>query len=206
MRQGIDVIRSSQGFTLAEVLVALSLSLLIVGAMYTLYITQTKTQVLQRDLIELQQNVRASLDLINRELRQAGYDPGGVNQDDDPGNDFIALTLDPSRLMIQSDLNGNGTVTDSNEKIVYWHDLQTATLRRNTGGGNQPLAEHIEKFEMQYLDAKGELAKTSEEIHGIKILIQGKTAHADPLYPLNNGFRTLTLVSLVNLRNLSLSQ
>lgn len=97
----------SRGYTLIEVILALSLSFFTISAVYSLYIHEIKAQTLREDVVNMQQQVRVVIDLVSREIMMAGYDPRGVNRDSDSTNDFTGITYDPEKLHIKSDLNGN---------------------------------------------------------------------------------------------------
>ena len=193
-----------QGFTLVEVLLALALSSLTIGAIYSIYVSQVRNQVVRENILDMQQQARAALDLVSRELKMAGYDPRGVNRDQLGGNDFYGVTVDSTKLIIKADLNGNGIPTNSNESIVFSHDASTLTLRRDTGGGRQPLGESIEAFSLKYFDGEGKPTTQSENVRQVELSITARTEKADPHYPQNGGYRTITLRSRVTPRNLDL--
>ena len=91
-----------RGFTLIELLVALAIFGIAIGAIYGVYISQTRTYTVQNQVTTAQQDVRAGIDLMSRELRMAGFDPLGkgsfcfpANTIADPlSNTFIACTAD----------------------------------------------------------------------------------------------------------------
>ena len=195
-------IASSEGFTLIEMVVALGLSLVTVSAVYSLYVSELKAQYVREDRLEMQQQARVVMDVIGREVLMAGYDPRGVNRDVDLSNDFLGITYDPSRLMIKADLNGNGLIADANESIRFVYDSKTHTLRRNTGGGNQPFGENIESFLVEYFDQGGNPTVDSASIQQVKITVTARTKYPDLKYVPNGGYRTVTLQSRLTPRNL----
>ena len=196
--------RKIRGFTLVEVILALALSAVTIASIYSLYLSIVKTQAVREQILDMQQQARAAMDLITRELKMAGFDPRGVNRDELKANDFFGVTIALSELTIKADLNGNGVPTDANESIVFSHDPETVTLRRNTGGGRQPLGENIEDFSFRFFNSEGELTAQSERIRQIEVSITARTAKPDPQYSQNGGYRTITLNSRVTPRNLSL--
>jgi type IV pilus assembly protein PilW len=195
-------ISSCEGFTLIEMVVALALSLVTVSAVYSLYVSELRAQNVREDRLEMQQQARVVIDVVSRELLMAGYDPGGVNHDVDLSNDFLGITYDPGRLMIKADLNGNGLIADANESIMFVYDAKTHTLRRNTGGGNQPFGENIESFLVEYFDQEGKLATHSLAIRQVGITVTARTEKPDPRFSKNGGYRTVTLHSRLTPRNL----
>jgi len=191
-----------EGFTLIEMIVALGLSLVTVSAVYSLYISELKAQYVREDRLEMQQQARVVMDVVSRELLMAGYDPRGINHDVDLTNDFQGITYDPGRLIIKADLNGNGLIVDANESIIFVFDASTQTLRRNTGGGNQPFGENIESFVVEYFDQGGNPAVDSTSIRQVKITVTARTEDPDLKYVPNGGYRTVTLQSRLTPRNL----
>jgi len=195
-------IASREGFTLIEMVVALGLSLVTLTAIYSLYVSELKAQNVREDMLDMQQQARVVIDVVSRELLMAGYDPRGVNIDMDLSNDFLGMTYDPDRLIIKADLNGNGLIVDANESIMFLYDSKTYTLRRNTGGGNQPFGENIESFLVEYFDQGGNPTVDSASIQQVKITVTARTEDPDPKYLLNGGYRTVTLHSRLTPRNL----
>lgn len=193
---------SREGFTLIEMVVALGLSLVTVTAVYSLYVSELKAQNVREDRLEMQQQARVVIDVVGRELLMAGFDPRGVNNDVDLTNDFQGITYHPDRLTIKADLNGNGLIADPNESIIFVYDAKTHTLRRNTGGGNQPFGENIESFLVQYFDQEGKPTENSLAIRQVGITVTARTEKPDPKFSKNGGYRTLTLHSRLTPRNL----
>jgi len=53
--------------------------------------------------------------------------------------------------VLHSDLDGDGVVAGAGETIT-WH-LVGKTLRRDAGGGAQPIIDGVQSFALEYLDA-----------------------------------------------------
>ena len=193
---------SREGFTLIEMVVALGLSLVTVTGVYSLYVSELRAQNVREDRLEMQQQARVVIDVVSRELLMAGFDPRGVNKDVDLTNDFQGITYHPDRLTIKADLNGNGLIADPNESIIFVYDAKTHTLRRNTGGGNQPFGENIESFLVQYFDQEGKPTANSLAIRQVGITVTARTEKPDPKFSKNGGYRTVTLHSRLTPRNL----
>ena len=198
-----NIFIDERGVTLTELMVALVMGLATVAAVYSVHLLQVKQRIVQEDVMAMQQNARAAIDLMTREVRMAGFDPMGVNRDGKSSNDFQGLTYHPTELHIKSDLNGNGITTDTNESIVFLHDESTLTLKRRVGGGGrQPVAEHIQTLTIRYFDERVVPTTDTNAIRLVEMVLTAQTEHPDPNYFQNNGFRTLTLRSRVIPRNL----
>ncbi len=66
-------LRSSKGFTLVEVLIALIITAILSAAMFKIYVNQHHAWMIQESEIEMQQNARAAIDELTRQLRMAGF-------------------------------------------------------------------------------------------------------------------------------------
>lgn len=68
-----------KGITLIELLVALSVSGVLVAGIYKTFVSQQHTYSVQDQLVDMQQNVRLAINVMTRELRMAGFGGGGVS-------------------------------------------------------------------------------------------------------------------------------
>lgn len=126
MKSRID---NHKGFTLTELMIAMAVGSIIMAVIYSTYQAQQKSYTNQQVAVEMQQNIRAAMSLIKREIRMAGYDPlasDGVDNDaangvDDPGESSGAGILSATGSFIQFsfDNNANSTTADSNESLTY---------------------------------------------------------------------------------------
>jgi len=64
--------RNTRGFTLVEILVVLAVFGIIMGAVYSLYITNQRAAYTSDETAEVQQNLRIAMDTISKDLRMAG--------------------------------------------------------------------------------------------------------------------------------------
>ena len=201
------------GFSLVELLIAMAIGLVVLSAMYSVFTIQNKTFSKQEQIVEMQQNARAAMDMMSREIRMAGYDPCSVNSDADSSNNFFSVTVDSTQLQIKADLDGNNPLSNncqspykgidatSQENIIYAFDAANKKITRNIGAGAQPFAENIDSFTFAYLDGSGNVTTTSAAVRQVRITITGRTAKPDPAYTANGGYRTYALTSVVALRN-----
>jgi type IV pilus assembly protein PilW len=192
------------GFSLVELMIAMAVGLVVLAGVYTVFVLQNKTFSTQEDLVEMQQSVRAGMDIMSREIGMAGYDPTRANSDSTTSNDFSGVTVSSSQLQIRADLSGGGVINPSNEEtIAYAYDATNKRITRNAGSGNQPFIENVDSFTFAYLDGSGTATANSADVRRIRITITGRTAKPDPKYPANGGYRTYTLTEVVSPRNLT---
>jgi len=140
-------LRNRDGFTLIELLVAMVLSVIIMAGIYSTYYSQQKSYLVQEQVAAMQQNLRAALFYMEREIRQAGCDPtrkagAGI------------ITANVNTISFTEDADGDSTLTS----ITY--SLYTDTdgiqkLGRNTGAGTRAVADNIDVIDFVYLDKDG---------------------------------------------------
>ena len=124
-----SVIHKNKGFSLIELMIAMAVGSIIMAVIYSTYQAQQKTYTTQHLAVEMQQNIRAAMSLMKREIRMAGYDPlasdgidnDGINGVDDPAESSGADILSAAGNFIQFsfDNNANSTTTDSDESLTY---------------------------------------------------------------------------------------
>lgn len=193
-----------QGFSLIEMLIAMTVGLVLLGAMYSVFTIQNKAFSNQEEMVAMQQSVRAGMDMMAREVGMAGYDPALVNSDANSANDFSGVTVSASQLQIKADLDGSGAIdSTSQENTVYAFDATNKRITRYIGAGAQPFVENVDAFTFEYLDGSGAVTAVSADVRRIRITITGRTAKPDPEYSANGGYRTYTLTSIVAPRNLA---
>jgi type IV pilus assembly protein PilW len=188
------------GFTLIELIIAMAVGLIVLGAVYGVFTIQNKSFKTQEQIVEMQQNTRVAMDMMTREIRMAGYDP--THNPRQAG--IVSATA--NSINFTADLDENGVTTDANENITY--ALYTSDgiqkLGRTTGSGSaQPVADYIQSLNFTYYDSSGAVTTTIADIRKVQISITAITSKPDPDYAANGGYRTYTLTTQVILRNLS---
>ena len=153
------------GFTLVELLVAMAMAVIVMAALYSTFKSQQDSYVNQEVVAEMQQNLRAALYMMARDIRIAGYDPteladaGIVSAGPDSINftfdinDGIDNDADGTVDEIDEPIINDGDVNDANENITYSLDTTDADnprLVRNAGGGDQPVADYIDAVGFAY--------------------------------------------------------
>jgi len=190
---------SEKGFTLVELLTAMVPSLIVLGAVTSTFIIQERSYEQQAHIVEMQENVRAGMQMMTRELVMTGYDPTSA-----AGAGIVSAN--DSSIRFTMDLNGDGDVSDSNEDVTYALDASDKQLTRKSTAIDTatPLAENIQGLSFTYYDSNNGITSIVGKIRRITIQLTAKTCKPDPNYSSNNGYRTRTLTSDVSPRNLGL--
>lgn len=115
-------LQSKTGFTLIEMLMALAISSIVMGAIYSVFTITNKNFTTQNVAAGVQQTLRSAIGLMSRDIRLAGLDPIGT---DNFGIEYASPTK--IRFTMDNKDSGtdefNGVVDEANfEQITY--DLQ----------------------------------------------------------------------------------
>jgi len=198
----------TSGFTLVEVLIAMSISLVVIMSLYSAFTLQYKNINVQEQVAEMQQSARVAMDRMIQDIRMAGYNPtralaspaiGTINA----AADSIQFTLDVTNAAGTGIPEGD--TQDMNENITFGiftsGDIQRLGRKAIAGGNYQTMAEHVQSILLTYYDRNGNIltapVSAPSEIRRIKVSLTVRTAKQDPNY----GYRTFTLESFVTPRN-----
>lgn len=150
------------GFTLVELLVALAVVGLVLAGTVSLLHRGQQSYLLGAGGLEAQQSARVALERLAREIRKAGFDPVGAS--------FSSIVNPtPTSVTVQNDLNGNGIIDARGETVTFL--LRGTTLRRNAGGGAQPIIEGVRALTFTYLDADGIPTAVPEKIRTVIVAL-----------------------------------
>jgi Tfp pilus assembly protein PilW len=126
----MNVHHKQLGLTLVEIMIAMVLGILLMGAVITIFTTTVKSSVENIRMVHLNQELRMLMGLISDELKRAGYSG-------DPNNhDFRnALNWDPGSncLRYAYDVNGDGTLDPNDESFAFQYLPDAAIIRWGRG-------------------------------------------------------------------------
>lgn len=179
MNQTIKKTADMQGFTLVEILITMLISGIVMGTIFSIHQSQQQVYTIQEDVVAMQQNGRAGMDIVSHDIRTAGYNPTSstaigfiTNQNFSNGGGLTeAVTTGASTIAFTSDLDGDGTIdaaaqdingdgnTDITEMEQIAYRLNGTNLQRyatTTGIIEwQTVAENIQAIEFFYTLADG---------------------------------------------------
>jgi prepilin-type N-terminal cleavage/methylation domain-containing protein len=207
-----------KGFTLVELMIAVAVSGLVLTAVATTYINQNRHYNAQLDVTMMQQNIRASLYILTRDIRMAGFEKFGS------GKAQIVDAL-PDLFSFTVDLNEDGDTDDAGENIAY--DLYnsgetgTITLGRSTSGSaivvstdpvtsrnvaaadHEPAVENIEQLEFFYLDKDGDPTTVEKQVRTVVLSVLARADKADRNYTNTQTYTPASNLALYNNDTLS---
>jgi hypothetical protein len=127
--------KRSRGFSIAEVLAGTALTMMLMGALYSVQRAQSKAFASQNVYSESQNVTRTVIDLMTRELRMATYDTGTALTTSPgpicPGVKQGIVEATPSKIHFKQDLTGDGSLVSPGEDLTY--DVLGSDLRRTDG-------------------------------------------------------------------------
>ncbi|KAF0188873.1 MAG: type IV pilus assembly protein [Desulfobulbaceae bacterium] len=183
---------SNRGFTLVEIMIALAISGIVMAAIYSVYISQQRTSIVQEQVVEMQQNVRASLDIMEREIRMAGYSRSRTGA---TIPNVTITTANANQLIFRMvadtdgmDNDGSGVADEDGEIESIEYYLYDAygdgdlDLGRRTPSNTQAVAENIDAIEFNYIMANGTLTTTPaqpNDVRAVQISILARAGRED---------------------------
>jgi len=187
--------------------VSMSIGLVVLAAVAKTFTVQSRQNTAEEQIAQMQQNARAALDLMVREIQMAKYNPAGTAFSSSYG-----VTYSASQLEIKADMDGDGvlsTATGSVEDIIYAHDGTNLRITRKLGssGTAEIVADNITAFTFSYYDANGSAVTSSgnsASIRKVTVNITARTAKADPSYTANGGYRTYQISADITPPNMAL--
>lgn len=150
----MNPIKNHRGFTLVEILFALAIGLVVVGAVYMAMITGQRSSVGIEQRISAAQDIRASLEIMSMEIGMASFNPnffpgiwretgGCANPSVSQGFRGIQVAT-ANAITVEMDINENSAVGDANEVIAYVYDFANRRITRSTNcGGGMPFLGEV---------------------------------------------------------------
>jgi type IV pilus assembly protein PilW len=207
----------SKGITLIELLVVLVISTILIGGIYRLFISQSKAYTIQDQVVEVQQNTRAAMEIMLKDLRMTGFD-----------NDRTPAVPVPSRPLTPED-NAITVMYEQNDalrQVRYWVN-DWRLLRQETINGisnTEALLENVSALNFSYGTDENEdgimddrdadqvlslgdwapqAAVQNRKVIAVRVSL---TARPSQVNPDMQNMAPRTLVSAITLRNLSMTR
>lgn len=154
-----------KGFTLVEIMIAIAIGLLMIAGILQVSAANRESSRLQRNMGFVQENIRTAMEMLGRDIRNAGYFEGSnpaarltesltpfiaATTTDGSGanNDDITVTYESN-----TDCLGQATPTIDGNRIAvnhYFISNQRLMCRGNGNAAAQPLVEGVESMQILY--------------------------------------------------------
>jgi prepilin-type N-terminal cleavage/methylation domain-containing protein len=150
--------KNKMGFTLIELLMALAIMSIVFGAIYAAFSFSSQSYTTQGVTADVQQSVRAAMEIMVQDIRAAGLDP---TASDNFGVELATAT----KFRITSDSidagigDFNGVLDDTNsERITYelqGNQLNQILYETTVNENSQPLISDVQNLTFTYFDTDG---------------------------------------------------
>ena len=151
-----------------ELLVALAITSVVMAAIFLMYRVQTRSHRDQQLIVQMQQNMRAAMYLLEREIRMVGYSAASPPAQAGFVENFVHLggphdgsgaATDSSNIAFTIDNDDSGAIEDATslEIIAYRHDAANNVLERwdAVSGDWQVAAEQVTNLVFRYFRGDG---------------------------------------------------
>ncbi len=175
--------------SLADLLVSLAVLGLLLGGLLGVLDEGQRLHAFGAARIESQQSARVALERMAREIRQAGQGR--------PDARFAAVSVaEPTRLVLHFDLDGDGAIAGNGETVTWL--LQGRILRRDAGGGAQPIINGVRSLRLSYFDGAGAPTADPAAVRAVAIDLTTEPDHVTAGSGRRAEARASTLVRLRN--------
>jgi hypothetical protein len=147
----MNIAAGRRGSSLVELLVSLTLTMAFAAVLHVFSRTLLRGAGVLEMASECQEAARIGIQLVTRDLRGAGFHARG-------GSVEAIRLAQADSVAISMDLNGDGDVADSNERIAYRFDAEKRALMRALGDGPpQPMLNDLaaDGLHFSYFDESG---------------------------------------------------
>ncbi len=180
------------GFTLAELVLALAMMIIVMTAIISLLVSLTRVYTAQNVSAGVQQVTRAGINIMTRDIRMAGLNPLKMNQ-------IGILEASVDKIRFQHDANGSGAIElDQDEDIAYLLNSSHQLIRQKDGNSrsNKSLINHVKDLTFRYIDKHNDETNVLNEIQSVEISLMVQEPAG------NNTFINRTYSTRVICRNL----
>ena len=146
----------NSGFSLFEVLMALTIMLLVMSGIIKLFTSLNRTYTSQNVAAGVQQVTRGGIDIMTRNIRMAGLNPLNLEP-------IGIVEATPQKIRFKMDLDGSGAIEAGaaiREDIAYLLNAKKQLIQQYDGNNrsNRSLLDNVSELKFEYLD-EGELSQ-----------------------------------------------
>ncbi len=164
--------KQHSGFTLIEVLITLAISSVVMLSIYSLFMMQIRINSTHDQVVEVQQNIRSAMFLMEREIKMAGFKGSSVNlttgfSDATPATMTFTYVADFDDI----DNDEDGSTDEGGEIATISYllfdsdaDGSNDDLGRTVNGVTTAIAENVQNVEFYYtgVDTSGVTQQSTE--------------------------------------------
>jgi len=138
MKNHLSSMVDKRGYTILELLVAMAISGIFMGTIYSAYISQQRSTLGHEQVSAMQRNLRSAMYYMEKEIRMAGCDPTGRTN-------AVIIQANANLTEFTGDIDADGTI-GTDEHITY------SILNNNLVRNGTIIGENIDALNFVYLD------------------------------------------------------
>jgi len=145
------------GVTLIELLVALIIFGIAIGAAYRVFMTQTRAYTVQDQVVEVQQNIRGAMEIIERDLRMAGFHTNTYSTSLITNTPIVPDPNDNTHVTVNYEYVGGGPATYTVDYRAVGGNLNRTLSINSVSQGTLSVLENVISLSFSYgIDANGD--------------------------------------------------
>ena len=153
------LIPTSSGFSLLELLIAMTITLAVMAAASTLLATSLRTRTRENQRSNALAAAQRALNIMSREIGNSGY---GLTD-----NGIVVADSDDDSIRVRANINNGPDLNQTNEDVRFVHqDDNDVIVRVENAGTSGVLASGITDMTIRYLTVTGTTASagTAERV------------------------------------------
>lgn len=163
----------ARGMTLIEMMIAMVILGIMGIALVGFLRAQHQTIVRQNDGVLATQNARAAVDMLTRELRNAGFNPRKV-----AGGGRLS-TIKADSVSWTADMNADGDTLDTSagkwDEQVAFYKAGHKLFRASGGGAGNELTDGVDSLRFTYFDGTGAVTATASAVEQVRVRLYYST-------------------------------
>jgi len=151
---------SASGFSLLELLIAMTITLAVMAAASTLLATSLRTRTRENQRSNALASAQRALNIMSREIGNSGY---GLTD-----NGIVVVDSDGDSIRIRANLDNSSDLSQTDEDVRFvFQDANDVIVRLDNSGTAVVLASNITGLQIDYLDVAGvaTTAALAERVH-----------------------------------------
>lgn len=144
--------RNTEGFSLLELLIAMTITLAVMAAASTLLASSLRTRTRENTRSDALAAAQRALHIMSREIANSGY---GLTD-----NGIVLADSSASSIRVRANINNNTTLADADEDVRFIHQAANQAIVRfdnfpSPNGSTVVLAHRIDSLTLTYWDVSG---------------------------------------------------
>lgn len=142
---------NNRGFSLLELMIAMTITLLLMGIAASLFSTAVTTRSRQSRRTDALTSAQAALNVMSREISNSGY--GLTN------NGLVPADSNERKVHFRSNVvNTDSTINSAGEEVTYFYDQETQSILRydpNDSPQTSIIVNRVSNITLTYFDYSG---------------------------------------------------